>query len=185
MWRSAFVPVVLLRFLKRFTSGRVTISDTSDTARNTADWIVMSLVNIVVIAAQTEPRTNHIDTSCVVKPSQSNMNIAKPIHTIGIYCSIELSPSFSHNFNTILYISQTILLLFYALTDYFVSIFRFILTISCKEGIKIPTNISIEHHYLSVIILISHSLFKNIEVQIFKGWGCNCYFMIFRGIICD
>ena len=145
----------------------------------------MSLVNIVVIAAQTEPRTNHIDTSCVVNPSQSNINIAKPIHTIGIYCSIELSPSFSHNFNTILYISQTILLLFYALTDYFVSIFRFILTISCKEGIKIPTNISIEHHYLSVIILISHSLFKNIEVQIFKGWGCNCYFMIFRGIICD
>ena len=58
----------------------------------------MSLVNIVVIAAQTEPRTNHIDTSCVVKPSQSNINIAKPIHTIGIYCSIELSPSFSHNF---------------------------------------------------------------------------------------
>ena len=111
--RSAFVPVVLLRLLKRFTSGRVTISDTSDTTMNTADWIVMSLVNIVVIAAQTEPRTNHIDTSCVVKPSQSNMNIAKPIHTIGIYCSIGLSPSFSHNFNTILYISQTILLLFY------------------------------------------------------------------------
>ena len=51
----------------------------------------MSLVNIVVMAAQTEPRTNHIDTSCVVKPSQSNMNIAKPIHTIGIYCPIELS----------------------------------------------------------------------------------------------
>ena len=185
MWRSAFVPVVLLRFLKRFTSGRVTISDTSDTTRNTADWIVMSLVNIVVIAAQTEPRTNHIDTSCVVKPSQSNINIAKPIHTIGIYCSIGLSPSFSHNFNTILYISQTILLLFHALTDYFVSIFRFILTISYKEVIKIPTNISIEHHYLSVIILILHSLFKNIEVQIFKGWVCNCYFMIFRGIICD
>ena len=114
MWRSAFVPVVLLRFLKRFTSGRVTISDTSDTTRNTVDWIVMSLVNIVVIAAQTEPRTNHIETSCVVKPSQSNINIAKPIHTIGIYCSIGLSPSFSHNFNTILYISQTILLLFYA-----------------------------------------------------------------------
>ena len=119
MWRSAFVPVVLLRFLKRFTSGRVTISDTSDTTRNTADWIVMSLVNIVVMAAQTEPRTNHIETSCVVKPSQSNMNIAKPIHTIGIYCSIELSPSFSHNFNTILYISQTILLLFYELTEDF------------------------------------------------------------------
>ena len=114
LWRSAFVPVVLLRFLKRFTSGRVTISDTSDTTRNTADWIVILLVNIFVIAAQTEPRTNHIDTSCVVKPSQSNINIAKPIHTIGIYCSIELSPSFSHNFNTILYISQTILLLFYA-----------------------------------------------------------------------
>ena len=113
MWRSAFVPVVLLRFLKRFTSGRVTISETSDTTRNTADWIVMSLVNIVVMAAQTEPRTNHIDTSCVVKPSQSNINIAKPIHTIGIYCSIELSPSFSHNFNTILYISQTILCVFY------------------------------------------------------------------------
>lgn len=113
MWRSAFVPVVLLRLLKRFTSGRVTISDTSDTTRNTADWIVMSLVNIVVTAAQTEPRTNHIDTSCVVKPSQSNMNIAKTTQTIGIYCSIELSPSFSHNFNTILYISQTILLLFY------------------------------------------------------------------------
>ena len=94
MWRSAFVPVVLLRFLKRFTSGRVTISETSDTTRNTADWIVMSLVNIVVIAAQTEPRTNHIDTSCVVKPSQSNINIAKPIHTIGIYCSIGLSPPF-------------------------------------------------------------------------------------------
>ena len=114
MWRSAFVPVVLLRLLKRFASGRVTIRETSDTTRNTADWIVMSLVNIVVTAAQTEPRTNHIDTSCVVKPSQSNINIAKPIHTIGIYCSIELSPSFSHNFNTILYISQTILLLFYA-----------------------------------------------------------------------
>ena len=113
MWRSAFVPVVLLRLLKRFTSGRVTISETSDTTRNTADWIVMSLVNIVVIAAQTEPRTNHIDTSCVVKPSQSSINIAKPIHTIGIYCSIELSPSFSHNFNTILYISQTILCVFY------------------------------------------------------------------------
>lgn len=113
MWRSAFVSVVLLRFLKRFTSGRVTISETSDTTRNTADWIVMSLVNIVVMAAQTEPRTNHIDTSCVVKPSQSNINIAKPIHTIGIYCSIELSPSFSHNFNTILYISQTILCVFY------------------------------------------------------------------------
>ena len=92
MWRSAFVPVVLLRFLKRFTSGRVTISETSDTARNTADWIVISLVNIVVIAAQTEPRTNHIDTSCVVKPSQSNINIAKPIHTIGMYCSIGQSP---------------------------------------------------------------------------------------------
>ena len=91
MWRSAFVPVVLLRFLKRFTSGRVTISETSDTARNTTDWIVMLLVNIVVMAAQTEPRTNHIDTSCVVKPSQSNMNIAKPIHTIGIYCPIGLS----------------------------------------------------------------------------------------------
>ncbi len=91
MWRSAFVPVVLLRFLKRFTSGRVTISETSDTARNTTDWIVMSLVNIVVMAAQAETRTNHIDTSCVVKPSQSNMNIAKPIHTIGIYCPIELS----------------------------------------------------------------------------------------------
>ena len=170
MWRSAFVPVVLLRLLKRFKSGRVTINETSDTTRNTADWIVMSLVNIDVIAAQTEPRTNHIDTSCVVKPSQSNIKIAKPIHTIGIYCSIGL-PLFSHNFNTILYISQTILLLFYALTDYFVYIFRFILTISCKEGIKIPTNISIEHHYLSVIILISHSLFKNIEIQIFEGWG--------------
>ena len=113
MWRSAFVPVVLLRFLKRFTSGRVTISETSDTTRNTVDWIVMSLVNIVVMAAQTEPRTNHIETSYVVKPSQSNINIAKPIHTIGIYCSIELSPSFSHNFNTILYISQTILCVFY------------------------------------------------------------------------
>ena len=104
MWRSVFVPVVLLRLLKRFTSGRVTISETSDT-RNTVDWIVMSLVNIVVMAAQTEPRTNHIETSYVVKPSQSNINIAKPIHTIGIYCSIELSPSFSHNFNTILYIA--------------------------------------------------------------------------------
>ena len=113
MWRSAFVPVVLLRLLKRFTSGRVTISETSDTTRNTADWIVMSLVNIVVIAAQTEPRTNHIDTSCVVKASQSNINTAKPIHTIGIYCSIGQSPSFSHNFNTILYISQTILCVFY------------------------------------------------------------------------
>ncbi len=112
--RSAFVPVVLLRLLKRFTSGRVTISETSDTTRNTVDWIVMSLVNIVVMAAQTEPRTNHIDTSCVVKPSQSNINIAKTTHTIGIYCSIGLSPSFSHNFNTILYISQTILSLFYA-----------------------------------------------------------------------
>ena len=33
---------------------------------------------------------------------------------------------FSYNFNTILYISQTILLLFYALTDYFVSAFRFL-----------------------------------------------------------
>ncbi len=84
MRRSAFVPVVLLRLLKRFTSGRVTISETSDTTRNTVDWIVMSLVNIVVMAAQTEPRTNHIETSCVVKPSQSNINIAKPIHTIGI-----------------------------------------------------------------------------------------------------
>ena len=114
MWRSAFVPVVLLRLLKRFTSGRVAISKISDTTRNTADWIVMSLVNIVVMAAQTEPRTNHIETSCVVKPSQSNMNIAKTTQTIGIYCSIGLSPSFSHNFNTILYISQTILLLFYA-----------------------------------------------------------------------
>ena len=31
--------------------------------------------------------------------------------------------------DTILYISQTILLLFYALADYFVSIFRFIFTI--------------------------------------------------------
>ena len=58
----------------------------------------MSLVNIVVIAAQTEPRTNHIDTSCVVKPSQSNINTAKPIHTIGIYCSIGLSPSFLHKY---------------------------------------------------------------------------------------
>ena len=56
MWRSAFVPVVLLRFLKRFTSGRVTISDTSDTTRNTADWIVMSLVNIVVMALLSDRR---------------------------------------------------------------------------------------------------------------------------------
>ena len=118
MWRSAFVPVVLLRFLKRFTSSRVTISETSDTTRNTADWIVMSLVNIVVMAAQTEPRTNHIDTSCVVKPSQSNMNIAKPIHTIGIYCSIGQSPSFSHNFNTILYI---LVKLFYCYFMHFLS----------------------------------------------------------------
>ena len=102
MCQSAFVPVVLLRLLKRFTSGSVTIIETSDTTRNAANWIVMSLVNIVVIAAQTEPRTNHIDTSYVVKPSQRNINIAKHIHTIGIYRSIGLSPSFSHNFNIIL-----------------------------------------------------------------------------------
>ena len=48
----------------------------------------------------------------------------------------------------------------------FVFTFRYTIPILCKKCIKIPTSISIERHYLSAIILISHSLFKNIEVEI-------------------
>ena len=44
----------------------------------------------------------------------------------------------------------------------FVFIFRYAIPILCKKCIKTPTSISIEHHYLSAIILISHFLFKNI-----------------------
>ena len=65
----------------------------------------------------------------------------------------------------------------------FVFTFRYTIPILCKKCIKIPTSISIERHYLSAIILISHSLFKNIEVQIFKSWFCGCVLAVCRRVI--